>query len=267
MELDKSNASADIVVFTLHKTASMFIHRQCEILCRLARIPYHSPNSPGSGLDARRLLTDRRLWGSRHGCFAPIRFFVDIPQLEDYQIILHLRDPRDVLVSMFYSYCFIHGGEIESNTGYRRDAAAQGIDAFVLAKASEQSTQYPGDYGTGGHIEDLIGNLPRRYRDYIDRLAGKPNVRLIKYEQMVTDYRGWLKTFIQPFPIGDRRKVVDELAAHASTFFPHRESDSMTHIRHVAPGDFRAKLQRATIQQLDETFADVLQILGYEKFG
>jgi hypothetical protein len=256
----------DIVVFTLHKCGSMFIHRQCEFLCPLAGLTYNSPNVPASGLDARRLLTDREVWRSRHGCFAPVRFFVDIPHVEDYDIILHLRDPRDVLVSMFYSYCYIHPGEIAPNTGYRQAVAAEGIDAFVLGKSSEASMNYRGDYGTGGHVEELIGNVPTRYRDYTKHLLGMPNVTLVKYEDMVTDYRGWLANFIKPFPLDNREKVVETLAAQAPAMFPKRTHDLMNHVRHVTPGDYKAKLKPSTIRQLDEIFSDTLECLGYAKY-
>jgi hypothetical protein len=259
------NTDRDIVVFTLHKSASMFIHRQCELLSHMAGIAYHSPNRPGSGLDARRLLTDRSLWRERHGCFAPLRFFVDIPQVDDYNILLHLRDPRDVLVSMFFSYCFIHAGEIEANTGYRREVAERGIDAFVLDKVSETCNALRGDYGTGGHVEDLIGNLPARYAVYLDRLLGKPNVILVKYEDMVTDYGGWLKRFIAPFPLADKPAVIEQLVSRSANFFPARRTDVMTHVRHVTPGDYKAKLQPATIERLDEVFARVLAALGYPR--
>jgi hypothetical protein len=255
----------DIVVFTLHKSGSMFLHRQCELLSKLSGMPYHSPNVPASGLDARRLLTDRQIWGARHGCFAPLRFYVDIPAIENYDVILHLRDPRDVLVSMFYSYCFIHPGEVPPNTGYRKQAAAEGIDAFVLGKSSDGSSRYPGDYGTGGHVEDLIGNLPRRYRDYLDHLVGHPNVRVLRYEDMVTDYRGWLQRFVELFPIADKQQVIENLAAQSATFFPKRHADLMSHVRHVAPGDHRVKLLPSTISRLDEIYSDVLARLGYER--
>jgi hypothetical protein len=253
----------DIVVFTLHKSASMFIHHQCELLCRRGGLVYHSPNLPGSGLDARRLLTDKEIWRSRHGCFAPIRFFVDIPRIEDYRIILHVRDPRDVLVSMFYSYCYIHAGEIPPNTGYRREVAEAGIDAFVLGKASARSADYRGDYGTGGHVEDLIGNLPRRYDDYLQRLVGKPNVILLKYEEMVGNYPAWLQKFLSPFRIDDKRAIVEELVAQRRASLPKRELDVMNHVRHVTPGDHAEKLQGSTIRQLNEIFAGTLEKLGY----
>lgn len=255
----------DIIVFTLHKSASMFIHKQCEFLSKLSGITYNSPNIKNSGLDARRLLTDKDLWRTHNGCFVPIRFFTDAPQLENYEIILHLRDPRDVLVSMFYSYCYIHDGEIAINTGYRREAAAKGIDAFVLGKSSDKSAGYKCDYGTGGHVENLIGNLPKRYSDYIEHLLGRSNVTLVKYEEMVTNYRNWLEKFVKPFPLNGKTGVIDELVAQSSTFFPKRTIDVMTHVRHVTPGDHKNKLKPATIKQLNEIFSDTLDALGYEK--
>jgi Sulfotransferase domain len=260
-----AHVGRDIVVFTLHKSGSMFIHGQCEQLCRLSGLAYHSPNVPGNGLDARRLVTDKDLWRTHHGCFAPVRFFVDIPAVENYDIILHLRDPRDVLVSMFYSYCFIHAGEVPPNTGYRREAAEAGVDAFVLAKCSQDSSRYRGDYGTGGHVEDLIGNLPRRYRDYLDHLVGRPNVTVLRYEDMVTNYRGWLSRFVDPFPISNKPQLIEDMVARSAALFPKREADVMTHIRHVAPGDHKTKLLPSTIARLDEIFSDALTRLGYER--
>ena len=255
----------DILVFTLHKSASMFIHQQCEFLCGAAGLEYHSPNLPASGLSARRLLTDPTIWSERHGCFAPLRFFIDIPRLEEYAIILHLRDPRDVLVSMFYSYCFTHPGELAPNTGYRREVAERGIDDFVIAKSSERSGELRGDYGSGGHIEELIGNVPHRYGVYLTRLLSRPNVTLVRYEDMVTDYRAWLEKFIVPFPLPEPVRLVDELALQAPLLFPKRERDALSHIRHVAPGDYRQKLKTSTIARLNETFAVALERLGYER--
>jgi hypothetical protein len=214
-------------------------------------------------LDARRLLTDKDMWLSRRGCFAPIRFFVDIPRIEECQVILHLRDPRDVLVSMFYSYCYIHPGEIPPNTGYRRDTAQAGIDAFVLGKASHRSSSYRGDYGTGGHVEDLIGNLPQRYDNYLNHLVGRPNVMLLKYEEMVGDYPAWLQKFAAPFPIDAKRSVIEEMIAQRQTLLPKRRPDVMHHMRHVTPGDHKEKLQGSTIRRLNEIFAETLEKLGY----
>ena len=252
-----------IVVFTLHKSASMLLHRHCESLCRIAGIDYHSPNLPASGLSARMLLTEPDVWRSRRGCIAPVRFYADLPESDAFSILLHLRDPRDVLVSMFYSYCYIHAGEIPPATGYRRDAIERGIDAFVLAKSGASDIHYPGDYGTGGHLEPLIGNVPTRYRRYLDRLLGRPNVTLLRYEEMVTDYRAWLEKFVRPFPLSNPVRTLEEMSARSRELFPQRETDQLTHVRHVSPGDHRQKLRLETIERLNEIYADVLDALGY----
>lgn len=255
----------NIIVFTLHKSASMFLHQQCEFLSKKSGLDYHSPNLPGTDITAQRLLTDPSIWQSRNSCFAPIRFYVPVPDINQYNIILHLRDPRDVLVSMFYSYCYIHNGEIQGNTGYRKEVADRGIDAFVLDKASENSSDYRGDYGTGGHVESLIGNLPKRYIDYIDHLLCLPNVTLLKYEEMVTDYRSWLEKFIASFPVEDKAQVIAELVTLSPRFFPKLDDDAMNHVRHVTPGDHRNKLKPETIQQLNVIFSSTLDALGYSR--
>lgn len=259
-----AQAERSIIVFTLHKSASMLIHHLCNKLSHDAGIQYFSPNLKNGGLDARVLLTNKGIWHDRHSCYAPIRFYVDVPDIHEYQILLHLRDPRDVLVSMYYSYCFIHNGEVGGNTGYRKEVADQGIDRFVLNMAKEEKPQIRGDYGTGSHVLDLTGNILKRYRDYIDHVLSRNNATLVKYEEMVTDFPSWLEKFVAPFPVKDKRASVKELVALAPQLFPTRSVDVMQHVRHVTPGDHKSKLKPETIDELDHVFLDVLEALDYK---
>lgn len=259
----QSPETQDIIVFTLHKSASMFLHTLCEYLCKLSDIQYQSPNYPSEGINPISLLTDKDLWKSRHGCFAPVRFYVDVPDMDDYRIILHLRDPRDVLVSMYFSYCYIHLGEIPGNTGYRKEVADLGIDEFVLQKATEETLSYRGDYGTGGHVQHLTGNLVKKYQDYIENILPRANVTFLKYEDMVLNFKSWLEEFIKPFPLADRDAVINNLAEKSSDLFPARNQDVMAHIRHVTPGDHKNKLKPATVEKLNIIFKPVLQQLHY----
>lgn len=260
----KPQDNRSIVVFTLHKSASMLIHNLCNKLSQDAGIRYVSPNIANSGIDARVLLNNKEIWRSLGTCFAPVRFYVDVPNIEEYQIILHLRDPRDVLVSMYYSYCFIHKGEIQGNTGYRKEIADQGIDHFVLHMANEQKPKIKGDYGTGAHVADATGNLLKRYSDYIDHILGRNNATLVKYEEMVTDFPGWLGKFVAPFPLKDKKAAVDELVALSPQIFPARTQDVMHHVRHITPGDHKNKLKAETIDELNHIFKDVLDALNYK---
>jgi hypothetical protein len=85
-------------------------------------------------------------------------------------------------------------------------------------------------------LEDLIGNIFRRYSEYMNQLLGRSNVILVKYEEMVEDYRSWLNKFTKPFPLGNRVGVIDRFAEQAPTLFPGQTRDVMIHIRHVTPG-------------------------------
>ena len=255
-----------IIVFTLHKCASTFIHRQTKRLCKKSNIVHYSPNGEDRKITEEQLLTDKDIWLNK-GCFAPVRFFVDVPQIQECDVILHLRDPRDVLVSMFYSYCYIHPGEIPANTGYRQEVASRGIDEFVLNKASAKSLMYQGDYGTGSHVEKYVGNFPQRYDDYINKLLNQSNVTLVKYEEMVTNYRAWLTKFVRSFPLkpGQKINAIEQLVKQSSDFFPQRDRDTMTHVRHITPGDYKNKLKPDTIERLNDIFANTLNILNYEQ--
>jgi len=254
-----------IIVFTLHKSASMFLHLLCTYLSEQCNMEYHSPNNHGSALNPSALLRDKSIWLTRHGCFAPLRFYVNVPDIDTYRIILHLRDPRDVLVSMYFSYCFIHSGPVAGNAGYRKKVAEAGIDAFVLTKAREEgASSYIGDCGTGGSLQDLTGGIVKKYRDYIDNLVGRHNVILVKYEEMVSDFPGWLDKFMAPFQLANKNEIRNHLIALSPQFFPKRTQDVMHHVRRVTPGDHKNKLKPKTIAELNTIFADILETLGYE---
>lgn len=258
-----SNKHSDIVVFTVHKSASMFLHTLCQQLAKLAKMDYHSPNGGDHQISLRQMFTEADFWKGRRGCFAPIRVPVEIPEMEDKKILLHLRDPRDVLVSMYFSYCYIHPGAVAANTGYRKEVAEQGIDKFVVTKAREKEAALEGNYGTGAHVQDLAGSMLDRYEVYIDRFVGQPNVTLVSYEQMVTDFQGWLEKVLPLFPLRDHDKTMKDLLAREAEFFPKRSEDVMTHIRHIQPGDHKDKLQPETIAELNEVFGNVLSKLDY----
>jgi hypothetical protein len=244
----------------------MFIHQVCEYLSQQSGIAHFSPNARSAPIDERLLLTDKGFWRTRHGCFAPVRFYVDVQDIDDYKIILHLRDPRDVLVSMFYSYCYIHNGPVAANTGYRKETAEEGIDAFVLAKAKEgRSSSFVGGYGTGEPVQDLTGSLVTKYQDYIDNLLGRGNVIFVKYEEMVLDFRSWLEKFVDPFPLQDKQGTIDYLVSLSPKFFPKRTEDVMVHTRRITPGDHKNKLKKSTIAELDSILGDILEALGYDK--
>ena len=258
------NPSRNIIAYTTHKAGSMVLHRVLKDICELNRIRYYSPNEARSQLPFDRMFAGHDFIAKKRGCFGPIRFFVPTQALDTASIILHLRDPRDVLVSMFYSYCYMHEGEIERHTGYRKAVAEAGIDRFVLDMVGEPFYGYRGDYGIGSRYKKHVGNVLDRYQRYLEELLDRPNTIVVSYEEMVLAFPSWLEKIVSAFDLPDPEETRAVVAArHANSVAAEGEEDVWSHKRKVTPGDHREKLQAETIRKLDEIFASVLERLGY----
>ncbi len=258
------NPSRNIIAYTTHKAGSMVLHRVLKDICELNRIRYYSPNEAGSQLPFDRMFAGHDFIAKKRGCFGPIRFFVPTQAVDTASIILHLRDPRDVLVSMFYSYCYMHEGEIERHTGYRKAVAEAGIDRFVLDMVGEPFYDYRGDYGIGSRYKKHVGNVIDRYQRYLDELLDRPNTIVVSYEEMVLAFPSWLEKIVSAFALPDPEETRAVVAArHANSVAAEGEEDVWSHKRKVTPGDHREKLRAETIRQLDKIFASVLERLGY----
>ena len=251
--------------FTLHRGGSVYTHKVCRAMTLICGIKYYSPNEGADEMvSERRLAEDASFWAEHNGCFGPLRFFMQPPPRENDKIILHLRDPHDVLTSMFFSYCFSHPGEMPPATGYRKEVADRGIDDFVLRLATAAESPLIGDYGTGCHLWDLAGNVLNRYRQYVNHLVGKPNVLTVRYEQMVSNNEAWLRELAGVFRPQNPEEVVARLREPCGVLVQPTAEDIWAHKRHVTPGDHKAKLKPETIKELNHLFGDVLKVLGYK---
>jgi FkbM family methyltransferase len=254
----------NVIVFTTHKAGSMVLHRVLADICQKNDITYYSPNqNADKQLPFDRIFGGEDFIAARKGCFGPLRFFVPSAALSSANIIVHLRDPRDVLTSMFFSYCFIHPGEIEANTGYRKEVAEAGIDKFVLDMTDENFTCYKGDYGIGSEYSQYTGNVHNRYITYLKEVVGRSNAVVISYEEMVLDFASWLRKLLAAFELPDRKETYRFVVSrHAKTVKPAGEN-IWSHKRKVTPGDYKEKLQPETISKLNLRFSEVLDTLGY----
>ena len=257
--------SRNLIAYTTHKAGSMVLHRVLKDICELNRIRYYSPSKAQLPFD--RMFAGDDFIAKKRGCFGPIRFFVPTKALTEASVILHLRDPRDVLVSMFYSYCYMHAGEIERHTGYRKAVAEAGIDRFVLDMVGEAFYAYRGDYGIGSRYKEHVGTVLDRYQRYLDELLDRPNTIVVSYEEMVLSFPSWLEKIVRAFDVTDPRETGAVVAARRANSVAAGEEDAWSHKRKVTPGDHREKLRSETIRQLDEIFATVIERLGYSGPG
>ena len=253
----------NVVAFTVHKAGSMVLHRVLRDICQHDNIEYHSENGPNPKLPVRKIFDGKDYIAKNTGCFGPIRFFVPSRALPEANILLHLRDPRDVLTSMFFSYCFMHRGPVPANTGIRKQVAEAGIDKFVLDMSSDVAAQYEGDYGTGGNYREQIGNVAERYDRYLRELIGRPNTVVVSYEEMVLDFPSWLGKVVARFELPESEETYRIVAERYAESVKPVAEDVWSHKRKVVPGDYKEKLLPETIAELNRRFANVLEALGY----
>lgn len=239
-----------IIWFTVHKSASEYI--RSEILPKLAQeldMKYidHEGDYWLRGKSFKdTLINDKKNshFFNPFGCiYGPFRqFYQEIPSMENYKVVLMLRDPRDALTSLYFSLAYSHylperrKAEVEN---VRNLALKSTIDDYVLEKSYS--------------FFDF-------YKKYCEQCLGKPNVLFLKYEDMVNDLKNWLNTLINFMQVEVNQNFVNNLVKEAN--FEVKE-DIYAHKRQVKPGDHRRKLKVKTIRLLNENFNQILHQLAY----
>ena len=235
-----------IIFFSMHRSASTFLtgflknvaklsgrrHVMLDPLLETHECNVGQPVRTVPGHIARNFSPEGRVYG-------PHRRWVELPGIDDYDIVLCLRDPRDVLVSLYFALCYSHDPPRDFRRGEylerRRQASSDGIDKYVIAYA---------------------GRLMESYEAYHAAWA-EHDILLLSYEQMVTHFGAWLKRFLKRCGMMNLKPKLMRF----DKFEPPRREDVHKHKRQVRPGDHRRKLKRRTIRVLDNKFAEILDWL------
>ena len=172
-------------------------------------------------------------------CYGAIGSYRPIPNIDQYRVVLNLRDPRDVLTSLYYSTAYSHAVISPKLLRRRKEAQGLSVDEFVLA-----------------NIEEAL-NIYTRYCNTLLNM----DVLFLKYEQMVSDFEGWLSQLVAYVGLERHQAVVQSILAEAN--FIVAEEDKYAQRRQVTPGDHRRKLQPETIETLNQRFGAVLAAMEY----
>jgi hypothetical protein len=183
--------------------------------------------------------------------YGPFRSFNrGIPNIDDYKIFLVLRDPRDVVVSAYYSIYshvmpLVEGKkQKQTRVNRRKKLGRQTVDEHVINKLGSDS------------------RFLDRYVEYHRELMGKPNVFFLKYEDMVTDFDPWLDRLLEFLELNVSPQLIEEIRASAN--FKVSKEDIYKHKRQVTPGDHKRKLKAETIDILNKNTEEILKLYGYE---
>lgn len=170
----------------------------------------------------------------------------DIPILSQSRPVLLVRDPRDMLVSFYFSMRESHqepGNKLESTkVSMPRDPALTvSID----------------DYVTGSIAESFRSMLT----SYRTKLCKSYDVKLYRYEDVIYDKADWVADLSTHFGWDVPRRVTDAIAKRNDKMPVQERTDQ--HVRQVHPGNYRKKLKLETISWLDEFFREEMEYFGY----
>ncbi len=231
-----------ILVFTVHKAASLGLHDVLHRIAKKEKWPLYSPNMKKATLIEPNEPGETGFFDQlegKAGLAGPIRMPVALDKkAESDKLILHLRDPRDVLVSMFYSWSYSHPGVDE---GLRERLIERGLEEFVRRES--------------------VG-LKKKYDLYVRDYLSLPGTVLLKYEDFVLDRPSWLGGLLNACGIDPDQRYYQRLAKD-NPAAKVRQEDKYSHIRKAAPGDHREKLESETIAKLNDDWAEILGALGY----
>jgi hypothetical protein len=161
--------------------------------------------------------------------------------------VFMFRDPRDALVSQYFSDAYSHelpkqeaaGGGRELFLKKRDEAQRADIDEWVLEKA---------------------GAIRRTLHAYRDALADEKCL-ILRYEDYVFQKRRMIFKVLNHFGWTIEPQMLQKLLADIDVV-PDSE-DKSRFVRRVIPGDHVAKLKPETIRRLNRKLAEVMQTFDY----
>lgn len=251
------NRKKSIIHFSFNRSATQYIK---SILIRCARTNGMTPvgindfafhtNFPYLGqLSAKDMENYEHIFKQEGYIYSVFGGMVEgIPSLEKYKIILVSRDPRDILVSWYYSIGYSHPlPDLEGNKRaemnlWRKTALNSSIDEFVIAESDR---------------------LYKKFLKYNSLLIDKyKNVQVTRYETMVAEFDIWLKDILNYCELEITEKLFEELLNENEKMRPKCEN-IYNQLRKGKPKDYLNKLKPDTIRYLNNKFSFILNKYNY----
>jgi len=162
-------------------------------------------------------------------------------ELKDKTVFFLVRDPRDILVSMYFSVIKSHTvpKDHKNFQAQRREAQNMDIDEFVKFKAPVIQSKF----------DQYTKNLD------MDKLS------CYRYEDVIYEKKTWLEDMVTKLNLPMNPDVI-QLVVDEFDIFPRKERQDK-HIRQVHPGNHKLKLKPETIEFLNMRMHPFLARFNY----
>ncbi len=258
LKLPKPATISSFYAFSMHKAGSSLLEKMLSEVCNKFSIPVINPHTQawqsgistgfiGPDLENALLPVGYAYLGFRH--LFPLGMKTD---LQTPNKLLLVRDPRDMLTSMYFSHKHSHtkprklGSARKLMSDNRNSATTKDINDFAIENAHHYANLFSG---------------------YKKHLLSQPNTKIYRYEDIIFDKEAWLISmmeFYDFFSHYPERKLLKQ-AKKISTnndIHPIRENPNK-HIRQVAPGNYTKHLSPDTVRVLNSELADFLNHFNY----
>ncbi|MFO7871860.1 MAG: sulfotransferase domain-containing protein [Kiritimatiellia bacterium] len=235
-----------VLVFTVHRSGSTFLGRLLHTLVNQSDMVMADFDTffALQEIPVREGFKDtdfiNRVFSPEGYVYGPCRSFRDIPDVGRYRKLLLLRDPRDALVSKYYSIAYSHIPVSMNLLRRRRKALTETVDQFVLEEAEE---------------------LRQKYAEYADKVLKDKKTLYCRFEDMMSKPSDFLERLQEFMEIHLPRREIKKLLGKQMK--PPAKEDIYRHRRSGKTGGYRAKLTPATISQLNHIFGNLLETFGY----
>lgn len=172
----------------------------------------------------------------------------NIDNIDKYKIILSIRDPRDVLVSSYYSKTFSHIEPLKISSKH---------DKFM------QKKDWAKNVDINQYVLKEAETLHSILNKYMTILCLNKNVGIVKYEDMILDYSKWLTTLVDLTGMKMSNSLEKELIDENLKRKPVNENKFSQNRKGIA-GDYKEKLEKGTIEKLNTMFEPIISFFNYE---
>lgn len=242
-----------VVFFTCIRSASQYIDGIISRLYRAAggreiNLPkYCFHGAPHRSPELRDPEKMRGLLSPEGFYYGALRPFGFLPDPSRYRVVAVVRDPRDIIVSFFYSLAYAHTPSSHEFIADAREAKEKGIEWFVRQPGRVEMVREPLAF-------------------YRREVWGKEGCLCWRYEDMMADFAAFAEGLERHVAGGrataERDAIVAENAAQRA---PEGGEQLLSHRRSGRSGEFRNKLEPDTCDFLTGEFGELLDFYGYER--
>jgi hypothetical protein len=248
----RGRSKPSVLYFSLPKTGTVLLGAIMSSLARRAGLSNVSISHVlfSHGLAEAELPDIGRLFQSTGYCYGFTGWAECArPLLASYSGVAIIRDPRDTLVSLYFSLRHSHPDPVVRGT-------LTGLQQAWLAERARART-----LSLDEHVLINARSYGQTLRQY-GSLLGCEAIKIYRYEDVVYDKRRWLMDIADHLQWEVSERWLRALLGKVDVF-PDQE-DENRHIRQVHPGNYLKKLRPETIEQVNDLLREDMALFGYD---